>query len=140
MGKINMGRVVLAGVVAAIVLSIFDGVLQGVVLADAWEVAMKAMNKTPAFAPGQIVGFNVLNLAAGIFIVWIYAAMRPRFGAGPKTAVCAGLAAWFMGILFANAALIVADVLPAKLMVTGIVVGIPQYILAALAGGKLYKE
>ena len=31
----------------------------------------------------------------GIAAVWLYAAIRPRFGAGLKTALIAGIAVWF---------------------------------------------
>jgi hypothetical protein len=32
-----------------------------------------------------------------IATVWIYAAIRPRFGPGPKTAVYAAIASWVVG-------------------------------------------
>lgn len=48
---------------------------------------MKALGK-PELSINQIVGFNITGLAYGIFIVWLYAAIRPRYGAGPKTARC----------------------------------------------------
>ena len=33
----------------------------------------------------------VIDFLFGILIVWTYAAMRPRFGPGPKTALIAGI-------------------------------------------------
>ena len=32
--------------------------------------------------------------------VWLYAAIRPRFGPGPKTAICAGLIVWGLSYLY----------------------------------------
>ena len=40
MGKINLGRVILGGIVAGIVIDIFEGVLNGVVLAKQWADVM----------------------------------------------------------------------------------------------------
>jgi len=34
-----------------------------------------------------------------VLLVWLYAAIRPRFGPGPATAAKAGVAAWFVGSL-----------------------------------------
>ena len=38
----------------------------------------------------------------GLFAGWLYAAIRPRYGAGPKTALCAGLFVWFLGYLLTS--------------------------------------
>jgi hypothetical protein len=32
-----------------------------------------------------------------MWIMWLYAAIRPRYGPGPKTAAVAGFALWFIG-------------------------------------------
>jgi hypothetical protein len=37
--------------------------------------------------------FNATGFLIGIFAIWLYAAIRPRHGPGPKTAVCAGASA-----------------------------------------------
>ena len=103
MGKINMGRVILGGVVAGIVANVLGFLVDGLLLAPQWAEGMKALGR-PDFSTSQIIGFNILGLAYGIFTVWLYAAIRPRYGAGPKAAVCAGLAAWVAGAL-AGAAL-----------------------------------
>src|SRR5207249_3963498 len=41
--------------------------------------------------------FLAWGFLVGIFAVWLYAAIRPRYGAGPKTALCAGAAVWGLG-------------------------------------------
>ena len=45
MGKINLGRVVAGGLLAGVVLNVYDFVMNGVVLADQWNAAMAAMGK-----------------------------------------------------------------------------------------------
>lgn len=47
-----------------------------------WAEGMKALGR-PEFTTNQIIGFNTIGLAAGIFTLWLYATIRPRYGAGP---------------------------------------------------------
>ncbi len=80
-------------------------------------------------------------MAFGILVVWLYAAIRPRLGAGAKTAVYAGLAAWAMGILLPNIAFMgVAGLFPPGLTTMTTALAIVEWVLAALAGASLYKE
>ena len=51
----------------------------------------------------QIVALNVWGLAVGILTVWLFAAIRPRHSAGPKTAISAGLAVWALAFALATA-------------------------------------
>ena len=100
--RINWTRVILGGIVAGIVGDILGYVVDGVILAPRWAAAMTALGKT-GFSVSQNVEFNIIGLIYGIFMVWLYAAIRPRYGAGPKTAICAGLAVWAAGVLLPNA-------------------------------------
>lgn len=101
---------------------------------------MKALGR-PDFSSTQIIGFSVLGFAYGIFTVWLYAAIRPRYGAGPKTAVCAGLAVWVAGLLIPNFALMgVTGLFPSSLTVMTTLGGIVEGVAGALAGAALYKE
>src|SRR2546427_2455946 len=96
MGKINMQKVLVGGFIAGLFLNIVDYVQFGVVLKDQMAAAMQAVNK-PAMSNAQIPYFVVLDFVAGIFLVWLYAAIRPRFGAGPGTAAQAGIAPRVVG-------------------------------------------
>src|ERR1039457_6644938 len=101
MGKINIGRVLLAGIVAGIVSDALGYLVDGVILAQRWSDGMMALGR-PEFTSGQIVQFNALGLIGGIVLIWLYAAIRPRFGAGVGTAVIAGVAVWVVGSLVAS--------------------------------------
>ena len=95
MGKINWGRVVAGGLLAGLVLNVVDFVLNGVVLADQWTAAMAALGKGE-MGGSMIVWFVIFDFLLGIAGVWLYAAIRPRFGPGPKTAAWAGIFVWFL--------------------------------------------
>ncbi len=89
MGKINMQKVLIGGAIAGVVLNVIDFVLFGMVLKDQMAAAMTAINR-PAMTNAQIPWFVFLDFVAGVFLVWLYAAIRPRFGAGDPAAVWRG--------------------------------------------------
>ena len=138
MERINMGRVILGGIVAGIVADILGSIVDGVILAPQWAEGLKALGK-PDFSVNQIIGFNILGLAYGIFAVWLYAAIRPRYGAGPRAAVCAGMAVWIAGVLLPNAGFM-AGLFPTNLTVMTTLAAIVEWAVAAVAGAALYKE
>jgi hypothetical protein len=140
MGKINFGRVILGGIVAGIVSDILGYIVDGVILASRWTAGMTALGKSE-FSVGQNVAFNIIGLIYGIFMVWLYAAIRSRYGAGPTTAVYAGLAVWVAGVLLPNAAFMwAAGLFPTNLTVMTTAAAIVELVVAALAGAALYKE
>ena len=93
--SISVRRVVLSGLIAGpieLVLKIIEG---GLYLQSLFRAAIEPVN--PAWmanvesAPGMI-GFIVITLLLGIFHMYIYAAMRPRFDTRLATVVSAALA------------------------------------------------
>jgi hypothetical protein len=139
MGRINWGRVVAGGLLAGVVLNIIDFLVYGKWLASDWAAAMQALGK-PGAMTNLVPLFVVLDFVYGIGLVWLYAAIRPRFGAGPKTAVIAGLALWFfVGLLHALGEAPMG-VFPQRLYTIGVVVYLIQAPLAAVVGAYVYKE
>src|SRR6266404_428420 len=104
LGNINMGRVIMAGLLAGLVVNISETILKLFVVNKDMEAALLAMN-LPLVGGPAIGGFVVMAFLLGIMTVWLYAAIRPRFGPGVKTAVCAGLVVWFFAYLYSNIAL-----------------------------------
>src|SRR5438876_11281355 len=98
MNKINMGRVLLGGLAAGLVISIGNFLLNRVWLRDAMNVELARLN-LPEPGNDLIAKAVVLTFILGIAIVYLYAAIRPRFGAGLKTAVCVGLIVWSFVLL-----------------------------------------
>ncbi len=143
MGKINVGRWIVGGVVTAIILFVTDFVLNGVILAQQFDDAMTALGK-PAmsenFEAGTLAVFAILSLIVGLTAMGIYVGIRPRFGAGATTAVYAGLATWLLADGVASVSLMVVNLLPAGLLWTGIIVGVIQVPVATVAGAYLYQE
>ena len=95
MGKINWNRVILGGLVAGVIINIFEFALHGFVLAKDMDAAVRALGRE--VGGGALLMFLAWGFLVGIFAVWLYAAIRPRYGAGAKTALCAGAAVWGLG-------------------------------------------
>ncbi len=138
MGKINVSRIIVGGLAAGLVLNLFDFVLYGVVLRDDMAAAMAAIGKNMESQPIWL--YVLLDFAWGMWIVWLYAMIRPRFGPGPRTAVYAGLFVWVgLGVLHGIGEAPMG-IFATRLWVIMGAVYLVAGILAALAGAKLYQE
>ena len=137
--KINFGRVLLGGLVAGVILNIGEWLLNGVVLHKEMEEFFK---KCGFPQPGNkfLVIAVAITFVLGIVIVLGYAAIRPRFGPGPKTAIIAGLFAWFGVVLYQNVIAAGLGMVPPNLVALVLGWEIVEYLLAALVGSALYKE
>lgn len=140
MGKINLGRVIMAGIVAGLVADVLGYLVDGILLAPRWADGMKALGHA-GFSSHQWIWFNLFGLVGGIALIWIYAAIRPRFGAGAKTAVFAGLAVWVVGTLLPNLSFMWAGGLFShRLTVMTTLGGVVEIVVGAIAGAALYQE
>ena len=143
MGKINWGRMFLGGLLACVVVNLLGSALGPVLLREgellrALTVARPLslwVSKTFFLLTNIIVTFLL-----GSLIVWWYAALRPRFGPGPKTAALAGLAFWLTASpvqIFVGGYVLQW---PLHLLVTVTAIHLIQSVAAAVAGAWLYKE
>jgi hypothetical protein len=139
MGKINWRGVVVGGLVAGLVLNVVDYVLWGVLLADDMTAAMQALGK-PAVDGSAIAWFVVMDFVYGLALVWAYAAMRPRFGAGARTAMYAGLFVWVLIGLLNAVGESQMGLMPARMMVIGTVVALVLLPVASVVGARFYTE
>ncbi len=138
MAKINWGRVFLGGLLAGLVINIFEYVTNGVVLAADWDAAMRALGRHLPMS--AIAVFVVGGFISGIAAIWLYAAARPRFGAGPKTAVLTGFAYWVVGYALPYLGQMPLGLFPKHLLVIGCIVRLLEIIAASVVGAWLYKE
>ncbi|MGH9603323.1 MAG: hypothetical protein ACRD24_13145 [Terriglobales bacterium] len=105
---------------------------------------VRALHVARAAAHPQIEPLVVaapLNFVAGIWIMWLYAAIRPRYGPGPRTAAVAGLAGW-LAVAIIEVELALLLLLPISLggLAVPLGVALPAMILAAVVGAWQYKE
>jgi hypothetical protein len=139
MGKINFGRVLLGGLVAGLILNIGEYLLNDRVLATEMAEFFRRCG-FPKPGTNFIVIAVVITFVLGIVIVFGYAAIRPRFGPGPKTAIIAALLAWFAVVVYGNVIFLGLGMTPTN--VFAIVIGweLVEYLLATMVGAWLYQE
>ena len=139
---INTGKVIVGGLVAGLVMNVSGFVVQGMMLgprmmAEMAAVAPSLANMQPG--AGQIAGRVVSAFVVGIMLVWIYVAIRPRFGPGPKTAMISAAVVWIFGFLFYLDWLYVGMMTPATYAIVSFAM-IVTLAIAAWLGAMLYKE
>ena len=86
MGKINYGRVILGGIVWGIVAGFLDWFLNGVLVGQHWgqRHRRRSTGRTPTPEERFLFWLFLLYSVGGIVLVWVYAAIRPRFGGGVR--------------------------------------------------------
>src|SRR5436853_1904642 len=137
MGRINWGRVVVGGLLAGVVLNIVDSVFFGVMVEQDIAAAMQALGKQPGAMDRLVPLFVVLDFGYGIGLLWVYAAIRPRFGAGAKTAVIAGVAVWFFVSLLHALGEAPMGLFPQQMYTVGTIVGLGKYSAAGEWGEEV---
>jgi hypothetical protein len=141
MGKIEVRRVIMGGLIAGAVISVIDVALYGVILKAPMAVAMQRLPPMPKeWQAIEVPWFVLVDLLAGILLVWLYAAIRPRFGARRRTAVIAGLAGWSFAGLLCNLIQLPNGFMPYNLVIITTGVMLAQYVLAVVIGARFYTE
>lgn len=140
MGKINGGRVVIGGLVAAVVIFL-SHILFHVVFGERMMAAFDAILMHPMMQNTRTqVTFIVLMVVQGFLMVWLYAVARPRLGAGPRTAVAIGIVTGALTFMVPDLALVaITGVNPQILWIAGMW-GVGGAIVATVAGAAIYQE
>jgi hypothetical protein len=139
MKGINFGRVILGGIVAGILINISEFVLNEKVLKSDWDAALKAMGKSMT-GDSAILVWILYGFVLGIAAVWLYAAIRPRYGAGAGTAARAGVAVWFFQSFLPTVAQANLALFPRNILMTSCVWALVELIIATVLGAWLYRE
>ena len=138
----NAKRILLGGVAAALIIAAVETLLFSFVLAE--PMARARAEKGLTEASWGVLLELVTTLVPGLLLAWLYAAIRPRFGPGPRTALKAGavlwIATWLMfyvwlaptgrGLLFMKPS-------HTAIAMLGELAGV---LLGALAAGWIYRE
>ena len=139
MSGINTGRVLLGGLLAGLVINIGEFILNMFVLGSRMEEFYERLNLEQP-GGGAMAMFVVMGFVIGITTVWVYAAARPRLGAGPQAAVLAAIPIWIAGWLLPIIGYVAQGMATTGLGVLAGAWGLVELILASVAGAWLYTE
>lgn len=140
MTKINTGRALLGGLVAAVIIDLIEGVMNGVVLKADWAAAMQALGRPGEVTGGAIAIYNVGGLLYGMIGVWLYSAFISRYGPGSVTAAKAGVVVWALASALPNIMMMPSGLIPSRLMMIGSLVDFIAILLGVTMGAILYRE
>jgi hypothetical protein len=141
MAGINYGRVALGGLAAGGVANACDFVISTFLMAGDLQRMTRRLNLDweVVNGPGVLVTWTIVDFLYATLMVWTYAAIRPRFGPGPKTAILAGL------VIFAAATVVLfgfqsMGIFTMDSFIKNALFSLGTAVLASLAGGAIYKE
>ena len=102
--NINRRKLLVAGLAAGIVLNIIDFLSNGVILSARMQADANAFkpglgDEMAAMGGAQIAVYVFFDLIVGFLLAWTYAAIRPRFGPGARTALYVGLLFFVFGLI-----------------------------------------
>lgn len=93
MNRIRIGRLIISAMIALIVFFAVEFILEQVIgryvfagIIDEWVELSSILNWS---AVNYVINILIF-LASCIMVMWLYAALRPMFGVGPKTALITG--------------------------------------------------
>jgi hypothetical protein len=137
---INTGKVIQGGIVAGIVINIVsiidNALILGARYGEEQHLEHLLMQPRIPFMPIWIV----LQFFVGIALVWMYAAVRPRLGPGPKTALAVGLVVGLVGGLPWNICAAAWSTFGKFLPFMWACETVVGYALGTLAGAWMYRE
>jgi hypothetical protein len=140
MGTMNVPRIILGGVVAGVLCFIGDGVMHGILLRDYWAQVMANVGRKVTEEPSHMVYYAAYDLAKALVGVWLYAAIRPRFAPGPRTAVIAAVATWALVIPIPLLGLIPSGFFGRRFALLWSIEGLVVMVIAIVIGAWLYRE
>ena len=123
----NMSGIIKGGLVAGLLINVSEMVLNTLVV------------PMPEGQSGSIAFWVVFAFVLGLLTAYLYALIRPRSGAGPKTGVCAGLMVWLLHVLLPAAGMWNMGMAPDGLTVM-LVWTAAEMVLAGVLAGMLYSE
>ena len=139
--KINWGRLVIGGLVAAIIAFFTDGLFHESIVGSDWKAVYDNLGVLP---PEEnmihMIYFAVFELGRGFVSMFLYVLMRQHCKPGPKTAALAGVVAWLAFSVTGPAQFIPLGFFSNILWLKAGAFQLVTSIVAALAGAALYKD
>jgi hypothetical protein len=137
----NIKKVVVGGLVAGVILNVVDFISNYVLGARmrAEAEAFKQGISDQMMAGNAVISYVIMDLVLGIALVFTYAAVRPRFGPGPRTAVYVALLFWLLGLIF-NSGYRQMGMMSAGLWWTFAIIWLVSFSIASWAGAAIYSE
>ena len=141
MKNVNWGKFVLGAVIVAVICFLSDGFLHQKVVHTQWLDLFAKLGVAPPEHSGlAMVWFVIFEAGRGFLTMYVYVLLRPRLGAGVRTAAWAGLVAWVAYSLTGPAQFVPLGLYSDSLWFTVAIYQLVFSIVAAIAGAAPYGE
>jgi hypothetical protein len=141
MKNVNWGRFVLGAIIVAAICFISDGFLHQKVVQTQWLDVFTRLGTTPPDHGGWAMAwFFIFEAGRGFLTMYVYVLLRPRLGAGVKTATWAGVVAWVAYSLTGPAQFVPLGLYSDSLWFSVAIYQLVFSIVAAIAGAAPYGE
>jgi len=140
--EIRIRRLLIVGLVAGLIMNLGEAALHAGVLGEATTAAYAALNRTVEPDAMNLVLLIALTFAQGVLMAWLYAVIRPGFRSRFTTAMCVGLAAWFLSSVYAAVYLHAGlpGIFPHNIVWMPVAWQLLEYPLATVAAAATYRE
>jgi len=140
MAQINWGRLIVGTLIAAIIMFVTDGFIHEAIAKADWRAVYEGLGAREPEPHGlSMVYFAIFELGRGFTAMMFYVLMRSFFGAGPKTAVIAGIVAWIAFSLTGPVQFIPLGFFSTALWLKVGAIHFIVSIVATIAGAALFK-
>jgi hypothetical protein len=122
-------------------MNVIDALTNGVLLGERWRIGTDALNPelTSKMGMSGTLGWVIVDFVLGILTVWVYAAIRLRFGAGPRTALTAAFVIW-LAVHAGYVSYAFMGLYPWSLILGSSIGGLIAALAGGYVGGMLYRE
>lgn len=136
----NIRRIIWLGFLLGVFLNIAGVVGNGILLREAWARAIP-VRPAHALTGWPSVAISLLSdFLFGPSLVWLYAAMLPRFGAGFWTAIRAAAVIWVLGVAVPYLGIVRIGWLPADVVIGTSAVALAGFLPAAWLTARFYRD
>ena len=136
----NWKRILAGGLAAGALIDVFEGGVSGLLFGEQFQAGMAHLGLRLQVSPAGGLFFVAWGFILGIVSIWLYAAVRPRLGPGPRTAMLVALAVWVVSGVLPHGRDAVLGILSPQLSLELILFQLVWQVAATLLGAFLYRE
>jgi len=136
--RVDLSRVILGGILAGTIVNLSEWALHDMVMREQFRSALGSLGRQNPEDLNTIVWWNVWGYVLGITAIWLYAAIRPRYGPGAATALRAGFAVWILSCVLMTITMANLRLFP--FMPLAFLWSLVGDLIGTVAGAWVYKE
>lgn len=135
---IRIKKILTSGLVAGIIISI-SALTMVPVVGDEMDSVLTDKG-LPPLSNTAMAYFCCISLVFGIFLMYLYVVLKPKFNSWIKTAITASVIIWILAYLINNVSLAVYGFMSVRLAVIGAVWGLLELLLASIIASRIYEK